>query len=216
MLTDIDVLVPRQHAVECWNLLRTQGYSPIDDGGDYSRHHHLHPLTRPGEYAVIEIHTKLLLPAKTGRVLGNLLTPEDSAYMTDRVAEAAQCVSSSELSVYIPNATHRVMHCLLHAAFSEHNAYRAGTLPLKSLHELALLQSLFKSKVDWDEISALLPGDRNATLLRDWVYLAHRLFCSAMPPGWPTTLHMRAHHTRCRLQARWGLAITLQHFQRMR
>lgn len=215
MLTDIDVLVPRHQAIKCWEMLCTQGYSPLDDGGDYSRHHHLHPLTRAGEYAVIEIHTDILMPARTGRLLGHSLTRADSKLITSLVVEAAQSACIDELRASIPCPTHRVLHCLLHAAFLEFNAYRAGTLPLKSLHELALLQNLFKSKVDWADISRLLKTSRNTKLLRDWVYLAHKLFDSPMPSEWSTTAHMRAHHTRCRLQARWGLAITLREIKRV-
>ena len=216
MLTDIDILVPREKAEDCWNLLRTRGYSPLDDDGNYDApHHHLRPLIRLGEYAVVEIHRDVLMSSSTGRLFGVSLTHEDTDRITLMVADRARYVHGEGVAMYIPDPTSRVLHCLLHSAFQELNAYRSGILPLRSIHELALLQYLFATEIDWDTISHLLSAGGKPKLLRAWVYLAHRLFGSALPSGWEATPRMRAHYARCRLQARWGLSITFLHFSRI-
>jgi hypothetical protein len=212
ILTDIDILVPHQVAEDCWNLLCTQGYAPhVNENGQVNPHalHHLEPLSRPGDSAVIEIHHAVLPPLNSGRIFGASLTANDAAQFTQMMNESAELIPITGLSLAAPSATARVLHCLLHSAFYESNAHRSGALPLRSIHELALLQSLFSTTIDWHAISRFMAEDGKSTVLRSWVYLAHRLFGCPMPNGWTTTAKMLIHYARCRLQARWGLSITL-------
>lgn len=215
MLTDIDILVPRQNADACWHLLRGLGYAPTESDGDFSKHNHLHPLVRPGDYAVVEIHRDVLKPTRTGRLFGASLEPEDMEHITQMVIDQAEQLEHDDLIMATPSPTFRVLHCLLHSALTEFNAYRSGILPLRSIHELALLQSRFETQIDWDIISRFAAARDLSRVVRAWVYLAHRLFGSKLPVGWNTTAAMRAHYTRCRLQARWALSITLRHIERI-
>ncbi len=215
VMTDLDILVPRKKTEDCWNLLCTMGYSPMESDFDYSRHNHLRPLRRPGEYAVIEIHRDALLPNCTGRLLGICLTRGETERITHLMRENAEHVSKGDVSMSVPTPTFRVLHCLLHSALAEQNAYREGTLPLRSIHELALMQTVFDEDVAWEEISRLLESGGKLNILHAWVYLAHRVFDSSLPAGWETTPRMVAHYARCRLQARWGWSITLRKFSRV-
>ena len=218
ILTDIDILVPHQSAEDCWDLLCTQGYRSYENGigaVNPEIQHHLEPLARPGEYAVIEIHHAVLPPFISGRLFGASLTAKNAAQLTKMVINSAECVPTADLSLAAPSPTARVLHCILHSAFFESNAYRSGTLPLRSIHELALLQNLFSTKIDWPAISRFMAEDGKSTVLRCWVYLSHRLFGCPMPNGWNTTPQMLAHYARCRLQSRWGVSVTLRHLTRI-
>jgi hypothetical protein len=214
MLTDIDILVPRQKAIECWHLLISLGYVPVNDGGDYSHHNHLEPLSRAGEYAVVEIHRDVLRSTVTGRLFGVSLTQAETEQITRYVNNSAERIVVDGAVARVPSPTARVMHCLLHAALSEFNAYRSGTLPLRSLYELSLLVTLFGDEIDWDLIRNFLKSGRKPQMLQAWIYLAHRLFGCALPPGWEATPRALSHYLRCRLQARWGVSMTLLHFAR--
>ncbi len=217
MLTDIDILVPRAKAEACWKLLCKQGYCPIEDENDYdwAKSNHLQPLVRRGEYAVVEIHRDALKPHSTGRLFGTSLTQTDSELITQSLIDSAVTVPVDGLTMRVPTSTSRVLHCLLHAGLAEFNAYRSGILPLKSIHELALLQSLFEKECNWDTIAKILRNGGQSRLLHAWVYLAHKLFGSTLPKGWDVTPRMRLHYARCRFQARWGLSITLLHLTRV-
>ena len=129
--------------------------------------------------------------------------------------ENAEHVSEWDVTMRVPPPTLRVLHCLLHSALAEKHAYREGTLPLRSIHELALMLSVFDEEIDWGIISRLLKSDGQSNMIRAWVYLAHRLFGSSLPAPWEVTPRMVAHYARCRLQARWGLSITLRKISRV-
>ncbi len=217
MLTDIDILVPRELALDCWELLRAKGYEPHEDGKSTAIHHHphhLHPLSRAGEYAVIELHHEVLPATTSGLLYGAAITEEDARQITSSVSANTERLQCDGHILRLPSWTSRALHCLLHSAFLEANAYRSGILPLRSLHELALLQNLHGSEIDWPGISQLLMGSGKQKPLHAWPYLAHRLFGSALPPDWKVSLPMRAHYWRCRWQARWGVSITLRHLAR--
>ena len=215
MQTDIDLLVPRDRAEECWGLLREQGYSPLEEDYDNSQHHHLNPLTRGGEYAVVEIHRDALQHGSTGRLFGIPLTPGATGRFTRLIADSSLPQVRDGLEFGLPNPTCRLLHCLLHSAFWEANAHRSGTLPLKSLHEMALIQQRFASEIAWQQIAQVLADNRTFGLVQTWMYLAHRLFGCSLPQGWAITPGMRAHYLRCRIQARWNLSITLLHIRRL-
>jgi hypothetical protein len=218
MLTDIDILLPRDKAMDCWELLRSSGYGPHGNCENTPSHphpHHLHPLSRPGEYAVIELHHDVLPAMSSGFLFGATITEQNARRITCIVSTNTERLSyGDDHALRIPSWTSRVVHCLLHSAFLEANAYRSGILPLRSLHELALMQSSHGPEIDWLDIWQLLSGSGKRRPLRAWPYLAHRLFGSALPPTWKTMLPMRAHYWRCRWQARWGVSITLRHIAR--
>lgn len=217
MLTDIDVLVPRERADDCWELLRTHGYHPHETGENAALQHyphHLHPLSRAGEYAVIEIHHDVVPPMTSGLLYGATITEQNSRQITHSVSASTERLLCDGHILRVPSWTSRTLHCLLHSAFMESNAYRSGILPLRSLLELALFQHLHGSEIDWTCIAQLLSGSGKQRPLRAWPYLAHRLFGCALPTDWTPSLSMLAHYRRCRWQARWGVAITMKHLSR--
>jgi len=214
MMVDLDILVPAADAMRCWGHLCALGYRPIQSDYDYSDHHHLHPLCRNGEPGTVEIHREALMPFTTGRISGACLTPEEVDQITHRISANAAFISGYKARLGMPAATERVLLCLLHSALYEKNAYRCGTLPLKSIHELALLQSRLARRIDWDAIRELLAHGGKRPILDAWLFLAHKFFGSALPPEMRTTPGMVAHYVRTRIQARWALSVSLTQISR--
>ncbi len=211
VMADLDVLVPHENAEECWNLLQASGYRQKEMDFDFAQFHHLTPLFRPGEYATIEIHRDVLSPVRTGRLLPTRLTREDVDHISYITRKEAQAFRERGAKMSVPSQTHRILHVILHSAFVD-NAHRCGTLPLRSIHELALMHHAFGRDIDWRTIRGLLESDGKREILNDWLYLTHRLFGCSLPEGIEPTRRAIAHYSRCRLQARWGISASLRTF----
>lgn len=191
VMVDLDILVPQRAAEDCWNALRILGYAPLDNDFDYSDHHHLRPLYRPGEYGTIELHREAL-PASAARILPTALIWEQSERVVDE----------SGIVLRVPSPTHRVLHNLLHSDLIN-ETYVRGRLALRSLHELALMQALYRERLDWETIRELMEQGGQGRVLRASLYLAHRYFGSSMPDRLRPTLGARVHYARTRWQVRW-------------
>ena len=191
VMVDLDILVPRSEARACWDSLRTLGYIPIDIDHDYSCHHHLRPLYRPGDYGAIEIHREALLGEAA------TLLPSELIWRT------AEPISESGAAMSIPAPTCRILHNLLHSTLMN-RAHARGEVALRSLHELALTQRLHAHRIDWTAIRQIMARGGKSRVLNAWVYGAHRWFGSPLPDGMRPTLGAMAHGARTRLQARWS------------
>lgn len=196
VMVDLDILVPRESAEECWNALCTLGYLPIEDNPrfrvDYQgSHHHLRPLYRPGKQGTIEIH-KDVLPASAARILPTPLIWE----------QRESVVNSSGIAMSVPSPTHRVLHNLLHADLINQTHVR-GQLALRSLHELTMMQLVERERIDWQAIRQRMAEGGQTHVLCASLYLAHRYFGSPMPDRLRPTPGTVAHHARTRLQVRW-------------
>ena len=215
VMTDIDLLVPQQRVRECCKTLKKLGYdSHPSDEPKFKTHHHLAPLFRLGDYAVIELHKTIIGPVRTGKVFGVELTHDDVRLFTSEMRTSAQLVSGQDSEISVPTRTHRVLHNILHSAFADGH-HRSGTLPLRQIHELAVMVNKFSSQIDWNEIRRLLATPRKLRLVNDWVLLAHRIFGSPIPRGFDTSVGCFAHYRRCRLQARWGISVSLRTFKQV-
>lgn len=197
MMVDLDILVPKKSAEECWNALGVLGYLPIEDRPnlriDYQgNHHHLRPLYRPGKRGTIEIH-KDALPTSAARILPTRLIWE----------RAEAIINQSGIVMSAPSPTHRVLHNLLHSDLIN-QAYVRGQLSLRSLHELAMMQNLYQERIDWETIWQLMDKSGQAKILRSSLYLTNHLFGSPMPNRIVPTFSSVIHCARTRLQVRWS------------
>jgi hypothetical protein len=191
VMSDIDILVPSKAAEECWNRLCSLGYYPIDDNHiDYSIHHHLKPLYHPSQCGRIEIHRDAVL--------------KDAAHIlpTSLIWEHIEPVKETGVKMGMLTPTYRILHNLLHSYVIDQTYVRGG-LGLRSLHELALIQSLYKQSLDWLTIRQFMGRCGKLKVLEAWLYCAHRLFGSPLPDGIRPTLGATTHYARTRLQIRW-------------
>jgi hypothetical protein len=195
-MVDLDILVPKKSAEECWNTLCTLGYLPIEDNPhfyvDYQdSHHHLRPLYRPREYGKIEIHRDAL-PNSAARILPTSLIWEQSEPV----------VNDLGIGMRVPSPTHRVLHNLLHSDLINQTHVR-GRIDLRSLHELVRMQVVERERLDWQAIRERMDRGGQGRILRASLYLAHRYFGSPQPDYIRPTLGAVVHYARTRLQVRW-------------
>lgn len=197
VMADLDILVPKEAAEDCWNGLLTLGYCPIEDNPhfhiDYRhRHHHLRPLYRPDGYGMIEIHRDAL-PNSAARILPTSTIWEQSEPVINPLGP----------TISVPSPTHRVLHNLLHSDLIN-QTYASGKISLRSLHELAMMQAVYRDRIDWETIGRLMNGGGQAHLLRASLYLSYRLFGGSIPNPIRPTYRAMAHYVRTRLQVRWN------------
>jgi hypothetical protein len=191
VMSDLDILVPSSEAKACWDSLRALGYLPLDYDLDYSRHHHLRPLYRPGGYGKVEIHREPLF-GETAAILP-----------TELIWKRTEPIHESGVEMVVPEPTFRILHNFLHAALTN-RAYTRGDIALRSLHELALTQVVYERNIDWSCIRQLMRRSGKQGILNAWLYSAHRWFGSPLPDGMALTSGVVAHYIRVRLQARWN------------
>jgi hypothetical protein len=202
VMADLDLLVPPESAKQGWHILRrTLGYVPVDHNAErvhaglgylnYVRHHHLRPLHRPGEYGVVEIHREVL-PSETGRLLPASL-----------VWSHVEPVQEGGVRMGVPVPTYRILHNLLHSDLVN-RTYIRGDISLRSLHELALTQTVCHERIDWSRIRQLMDRGGALKVLDATLYLCHRLLGTPLPDRRRPTLKAKVHYARSRLQVRWG------------
>ncbi len=195
VMMDLDILVPQQSAEDCWNALHALGYTPIEDNHDffdYNRHHHLRPLYHPGKQGTIEIH-RAALPSSAARILPTKLIWK----------QAEPIINQFGIVMSAPSPTHRILHNILHADLIN-QTYARGTIALRSLHEIAMMQVYFNERIDWESLWRVMDLHGQVKILHASLYLAHRLFGSPMPDRIHPTVGAIAHYARTRLQVRWN------------
>ena len=195
IMTDIDLLVPREKIEECLTALHALGYEADKDiHNDYHEdHHHCAPLFRPGDYGSLEIHRSL-----TENTYADILPTEIG------LAEA-QPLEFWGLSMKVLSPTHRLLHNILHSQLLDHN-YADGIFPLRSLHEVTTEHSANQERVNWSIIQTQMKRHNRGKVLRAYLYMAHKLFGMSFPEGMKKTLSSRLYYQRCCAQLSWQWA----------
>ncbi|MEN8761064.1 MAG: nucleotidyltransferase family protein [Thiogranum sp.] len=195
IMTDIDLLVPREKIDACLHALHELGYEAEEDiHSDYHEdHHHCAPLFRPGDYGSLEVHRSLtenpyvdILPTEIG------------------LAEA-QPLDFKGLSMKALSPTHRLLHNILHSQLVDHN-HADGIIPLRSLHEVITESTANQERIDWSIIQSRMEQHNRGNALRAYLYLAHKLFGTSFPEGVGKTLSSRLYYQRCCAQLSWQWA----------
>jgi hypothetical protein len=206
VMRDLDLLVPESQAKVCWHALRSLGYQPtsVHNGlkiaqavpRDFERHHHLHPLHRPGDYATVEIH-KASLPQPHGQLLPN-----------EPLLGNATCIEADGIALLVPAPSDSVLHALVHALLVD-RAHARGLIPIRVLHDVVKMQRHFGDRVDWDIIRRCFRQVLQEGVWDDTLYLGRRLFHFTTGAGIHESLATRLHFTRTRTQVRWPWADAL-------
>ncbi len=153
------------------------------DWDDWS--YHYPPLGRPGDGASVEIHRdageqRRLLPADAAR--------------RDALPLPAEGMRLSALS-----ASHRALHAVFNSAVQD-RAHKLGNVPLKQLHDLALICEAGGRDIDWEAVCVAFSRCGLAPAFDAHLYLAHQCLDLPMPGAIRPTLRARLHHRRCLAQ----------------
>jgi hypothetical protein len=180
-MADLDVAVPPGTLAKAIDALRAVGYEPLSRK-PWEPVHDL-PVVRRGTLEMIDLHVEL------------------GSQPVERVLPAsAAWAASSELRFASAQArglspTHQVLHCILHSALQDVHHASAG-LPLRHLLTLAQLARAHRSAVDWSEIDTRAENQGVSEVVRDHLWLAHRLAGLSLPPGRWDGVRPRLHELR--------------------
>lgn len=191
IMSDIDLLVPGDDTKKCMVALQEIGYRTNEEKlDDYpEQHHHCPPLSRPDDYADIEIHRKLM------EGYADILS-------TETVLAQAEPLEFQGLSMKVLSPTHRALHNILHSQLVDRN-YHAGILPLRSLHEMVTENTACHDTLNWPVIHSSMEGQNRSKVLRTYLYQAHRLLGFPLPAGIRKTPDCWLYYWRCVVELGW-------------
>jgi len=191
IMSDIDLLVPGEDTKRCMAALQELGYRAHEEKlDDYpEQHHHCPPLSRPTDYADIEIHRKLM-------------EGYDDILSAETALAQAQPLGFQGHSMKVLSPTHRVLHNILHSQLVDRN-YSEGMIPLRSLYEATTEDSASHGRPDWSIIRSRMELHNRGKVLRTYLYLAHRLFRNPLPTGFQKTPECWLFYNRCVAQLGW-------------
>jgi hypothetical protein len=186
-MIDIDLLVPRDSIDIAREHMRPLGYAPAHAD---ARGHDGPAYVTAGEAGSIELHREALAQ------------PGSDVLSAAEMFESAAAFEWDGLRLVVPGPTTTVLHSMLHAQVA-HRLYAGGIIPLRSLHEIALLDQAHP--IDWDAIRRRLQRHRLAHVLDAHLLQLRTLFGRDVPAQ--ATTRAWTHHARClavnRLPPRW-------------
>jgi hypothetical protein len=163
MMADVDVLlVEKEFAVGC-EILRSLGYVGL---GEPTQHAHALTFCRPGELATIDVH----------RHMG----PQTRLLSAVAATRLAMPLSHQTLNVYGICPTHRVLLLFMNYCIFEPQYYNLE-LPLRNLHDLAVVCSRHQPDIDWDDVLATALRFSLEKPLRSWFEMARQLLLVQVP-----------------------------------
>lgn len=191
IMTDLDILVPKQKLDICLKALYVLGYhTDKRQEISYRRHHHHAPLIRSGAYGTIELHRAPVF-CTAAQIL-----PTEAAWTH------IEPLIIEGLKINALSPTYKVLHNILHSEIVD-RCYKLGQINLRSLYDLVSISNFHGERIDWLVIQELMDYYGKGDMLRAYLYLAHRLFGMAMPDTIQPTQKSVAHFIRCRKQAQW-------------
>ena len=191
IISDLDILIPAEQIEVAFERLIKQGYCAYRDHLDYSKHHHLCPLVKPGEYGCIELHRQALVK-NVSHVLPTSFVWQDARQLT--VERTSFC---------LPSVTHDILIGLLHSQIG-HRCYCERQFDLRALYDLSATKMCFSAAIDWDEINDRMNDQGLGYALEAYIFAAHRLFHLRPPPNFNFGSRTRLHHLVCLAANRWS------------
>ena len=189
MMTDIDLLVPKDKLMISVAALENIGYKPLA-GYTYATYHHQYiPLVCEGTAASLELHPRLVR-------IGTQILP------TKEVWHDAQPLSFRDTHVRLPSPPHRIQHNIIHTYMMDSN-YSMATINLMQLYEFAMLRESLKEQLDWQTIATAFKPQTK--LFHSYVAMAHYLLAQPLPDDIPLLPSAARHYHRFqyRMRHKW-------------
>jgi hypothetical protein len=180
-MADLDLAVPSEALAQAVDALRDVGYEPLLRK-EFEPMHDL-PLVNRGTSGVIDLHVEL------GSQAVATVLPASVAW----AASSELRFASAQARGLSP--THQVLHCILHSALQDVDHASAG-LPLRQLLTLTYLARVHRSAIDWSEITTRAQNHGVSQVVRDHLWLAHRLAGLSLPDGRWDGVRPRLHELR--------------------
>jgi Uncharacterised nucleotidyltransferase len=169
VMNDIDVLVPANRAATAVAVASDHRYEPVAiDDPEGMADHELITLMAPRRAGSVEIQVAPLV-----RRYDAVLPAADlraSAAMIDRFERAQK----------VPNPTHAIVLTIAHAQLQD-ECHRLLTIPLRALHDVALVVTNEQIVFDWDEVADRFARAGHARALAGFAAAADELFEVELP-----------------------------------
>jgi hypothetical protein len=185
---DLDLAVPADAMAASAEALGQLGYGP--DRTWILLHPHVLPMKKHDVPGPIELHVELG-SRRTASVL-----PMAAAW------DASGELGFEGVQARALSPTHQALHSVLHASVQD-LGHAVAALPLRQLLTLAHLDRVHGPALDWRAIRARMEAHGLSRVLRDHVWLAHRLAGLALPEGAWGRWGERSHELR--VLANFGL-----------
>jgi hypothetical protein len=172
-MCDLDVMVRRHELQRAADVLAGLGYAPLYDGVeqvDYTRHHHLRPMSRPGGIRV-EIHWGIVRPT----------VPFDVDI--DGLWERARPTEIAGAPTLVLSPEDLILHLCLHVSFS--HKFRVG---LRACWDLLEVIRHHGAVVDWEQVVRRAGEWRIGRYVYLTLRLVRELLAAEIPPSVITAL----------------------------
>jgi hypothetical protein len=168
-MSDIDILVDNDRALECWRVLVSSGYRSdsacANDRVECIPLNELPELARKGRTGVVELHR--------GEEWRHMLSAAT-------LYEDAQPIAVGGAIARIPNPASRLIFTLGHA-YVHHEVGRRAGMPLRDLYDAALLLRRHAVEISWPRvIESFEHGGEIEALRAGWMML--RSLLQPVPP----------------------------------
>jgi predicted transcriptional regulator len=182
MMADIDVLLPEDEFAQGCRTLRSLGYITF---GDMTHNAHALTFHKAGALATVDLHRHVGPQVR-------LLTIADAR-------QSAIGFTSHNLGLAGISATHRVLLSLMNYCLFE-SQYRNRELPLRGLHNLAVVCRQHRHRIDWDAVSHAVHRNSLEAAARSWFNMARQLLFVPIPHALCTDRAASRHLCLCLLQ----------------
>jgi len=171
-LTDIDIVINKEHMIDAFNILMSSGYSltnkeDIDEPRLTRNFHHVQPISKNGMPASVELHHHILVPYASKYMQGF------SKYIT-------KCSYNTLSNVDILSPTYRVYHSFLHTEIQDKN-HLFKKITLRHLYDFTILVNKYDREIDWNLLSELVKKNNCRYILEDYLYLVRMFFSLETP-----------------------------------
>jgi hypothetical protein len=168
MMSDLDLLVPKDRIYECEQLLKTNGFKslPIDTPS----RHHLRPLYRNDYPCRIELHHRIAVPALT-----NMLHSAD-------ILAASRLMVHKSSRFRLSSPTHFLIHNIIHHQLKD-KRHRYHSFRLYQCYDTVLLMNTFYDEVDWGRLAHVFGRFGYTRALKAYFVLLQNLFDQPPPPA---------------------------------
>ena len=185
MMADVDVLLPEEQFPLACSILRALGYVSFGEPAPYA---HAVTFHRAGELATIDLHRRV------GPQI-DLLTSADAC-------RSAIALPSRDLDLAGLSPTHRVLLQLMNFCVFEPQ-YCNRELPLRGLHDLAVICRRYHPHIEWAAIAEAVVRYSLDAPARAWFNMAQALLGVPIPESLREGRAPRRHLSLCLLQLRF-------------
>lgn len=165
MMTDIDLLIPKNKLMEAVNVLIASGYYPAENAPDSVDKHHYPALIRQGSIASVELHSRIVLN-------------ETKILPTEMVLKNAVFYPLKDVQIKCPTLLDRIKHNIIHTYIMDGN-YEGKTIQLMQLYEFATLNQL--KTLDLKKLKSVFKENNQSELLATYRAMANYLLLKWNP-----------------------------------